>query len=175
MKLKYFMLKFSLLVHTFHFVTENMLISSAQFLLPVVLQLNKKGTKYIGVLHRRSSRFEFWFTNYQQEINALYTAESDEAIEGRVCENSNKETGMLSRISQGRNSNWKCVHSVRDWGRAGEGRGGFYQYLIMSEALVQELYVCEGDIWLDCSMSGSNFKITSRLESQNHWCLRMHA
>jgi hypothetical protein len=34
----------------------------------------------------------------------------------------------------------------------------------MIEALLEKLYVCEDDIWLDCSMSGSNFKITSRLE-----------
>jgi hypothetical protein len=40
-----------------------------------------------------------------RKINAFYIAESDEAIEGSVCENSNKETAMLARISEGRNSN----------------------------------------------------------------------
>ena len=40
-----------------------------------------------------------------RKINAFYTAESDEAIEGSVCENSNKETAMVARISEGRNSN----------------------------------------------------------------------
>jgi hypothetical protein len=35
----------------------------------------------------------------------------------------------------------------------------------MIGALIQKLCVCEDDIWIGCLMSGSNFKITSRLEA----------
>jgi len=33
--------------------------------------IEQRSTKYIGVLHRRSSRFEFLFKNYQQENQCL--------------------------------------------------------------------------------------------------------